>query len=161
VIGIGSQQFFTAETNAFILTAHKSDGSSTRAFGRSFTPVEASRADVAAAIDERRREEDVSKMYPPMAAAQRKQLASLPHRDTLPAFSRILVDGDENVWVEEFHVDPDAAATWSVFDPAGRWLGRVETPAGLKVMRIAGGTVIGVTKDEDGVQRVVVYPLLR
>jgi hypothetical protein len=92
---------------------------------------------------------------------QRRQFAILPHRDTLPAFSRVLVDGEGNVWMEEFRINLAAAAAWSVFDPNGRWLGRAETPAGLKVMLIAGGSVVGVTRDDVGVERVAVHPLVR
>jgi hypothetical protein len=161
VLAVGRRQVFTGETTAFVLTARAYDGTPVRTFGRPHTPVRASAADVRAARAQRLAEESIGNTDAAIGEMQRKQFAVLPHRDTLPAFSRVLVDGEGNVWMEEFRIDPAAAATWSVFDADGRWLGRVETPAGLKVMLIAGGTVVGVTRDDVGVERVAVYPLVR
>jgi hypothetical protein len=161
VLAVGRRRIFTGETNAFVLTERTYDGSPIRTFGRPHAPVRASAADVRAARTQRLAEESVGTTDVAISEMQRRQFAILPHRDTLPAFSRVLVDGEGNVWMEEFRIDPAAAAAWSVFDPNGRWLGRAETPAGLKVMLIAGDSVVGVTRDDVGVERVAVHPLVR
>jgi hypothetical protein len=161
VIVPGPRGLFTGETGAFELTARSFDGTPLRTFGRPHAPVKASAGDVRAALEQRRAGADLGKAYPGMGRVEEAQLASLPHRDTLPAFTRALADGGGNLWIEEFRIDPAAAATWSVFDADGRWLGRVGTPAGLRLTQISGGSVIGVTRDELGVERVVVYRLLR
>jgi len=161
VIVPGPRGVFTGVTGAFELTARSFDGTPLRTLGRAHAPVKASGSDVHAALEQRRAEAGLGKTYPGMDRLEEAQLADLPHRDTLPAFTRALVDGDGNVWMEEFRIDPAAAATWSVFDGGGRWLGRVGTPAGLRVTQISGGAVTGVTRDALGVEGVVVYALIR
>jgi hypothetical protein len=129
--------------------------------GRPQAPKAASTANIEADRQQRIDASDLAAIDPMMARVQRRLFADLPHRDTLPAITRALVDGSGNVWMEEFRIDPRAAGTWSVFDPGGRWLGQVQTPAGVKVMSISRDEVLGVAKDENDVERVVVYPLLR
>lgn len=96
-----------------------------------------------------------------MERVQQSGHRNLPHRATLLAFRRALVDGEGNLWIEEFRIDPESAGTWLVIDAGGRWLGRVTAPAGLEVLQISGGTVLGRTKNELGVERVALHPLLR
>ena len=75
------------------------------------------------------------------------------------ALDELHVDAERNVWVRTFQVSPSEPAEWSVFDPAGRWLGQVETPPGFDVMDIGADYVAGVWKDELDVEHVRVYAL--
>jgi len=163
LLAVGTHGLFTAGTDAFDVTLRGMDGHPVRTFGRVHAPVRATDSDAEAVIKATIEEHGYRGMLDAaqIERAQREQLSHMGHRDTLPAIQRMLVDGEGDVWLEEFRVDSKAAATWSVFDPEGRWLGRVVTPAGVKVLHISGGTVIGVTRNELDVERVVVYPLLR
>lgn len=161
IIATGLHGFLTAASDSFAFIVRTPGGTPVRRFGRPHAAVKASREDISAAQAEFRADDGISKAFPAMRAVQEVQFANMPHRDTLPAISRILVDDEGNVWVEEFRIHPAEQATWSVFNAGGRWLGQVVTPAGLKVMQIAGGTVIGMTKDDLGVERVLVYPIIR
>ena len=78
-----------------------------------------------------------------------------------PAFDRLLADGDDNLWARRFMADllSREPPTWDVFDPAGAWLGVVATPGGMTVTAIRDGLVVGVYRDELGIEYVSVHRL--
>ena len=85
-----------------------------------------------------------------------------------PAFSDVIEDAAGNVWIEHFRwfpaeeVGPDPKpARWSVFDPLGRFLGEVQTPASFLVSSITHDQMIGFFKDEFDVEHVRVYGLIK
>lgn len=88
-------------------------------------------------------------------------LARLPIPATFPAHGRMLVDAESNLWVAAYHRPGDDRPVWNVFDPRGRWLGPVTTPGRLRVTAIGGGIVLGVGRDEQDVEKVLVYQLVR
>lgn len=82
------------------------------------------------------------------------------HRDTFPAFDRLLPDERGNLWVRHPVAPGDGTRRWSVIGPDGRWLGDVRTPAGLEVLKIGADYVLGLWKDELDVQYIRIHPLL-
>ena len=66
-------------------------------------------------------------------------------------FSRLIVRGRET---------PPDESRWTVFTPAGRWLGEIATPARFEVRSIHGDLVFGVWKDEFLVEEVRAYRIL-
>ena len=54
---------------------------------------------------------------------------------------------------------PLVPSVWSVFDAQGRWLGDVTLPARFSPMDIGADYVLGVARDEDGVETVAMYTL--
>jgi hypothetical protein len=152
--------FYAGETDRFRLALHAPDGEPLRIVERAHRPIPATSRDVAARREELVRDGAVTaRVFPDMAAVQEQALRELPHRKTLPAFDRLLVDAPGNLWVEEFRVDTGGAPTWSVFDPDGEWLGRVHTPAGLRILTIGPEWILGVLKDDLGIERVVLHRL--
>lgn len=87
----------------------------------------------------------------------------MPHPETLPAFSTVMSDELDHLWVREYYVpgQPGLQRLWTVFDPEGRVLGFVEMPEGLFVDEIGAGYVLGRRVGEMGVVQVVVWPLRR
>jgi hypothetical protein len=84
-------------------------------------------------------------------------LASPLRPSLLPAYSRIVVASDGNVWTLVFSAHLMAAGTWDVYLPNRNWVGQVQTPAGLIVTSIAGDLLAGVWRDDMGVEHVRVY----
>jgi len=99
-------------------------------------------------------EEQIRKL-PPDAAIMRR---AIPLPEFLPAHEAILVDRLGNVWMAGYAVQ-DEDPRWSVFDPSGRWLGDVVVPAGGRVTEIGEDYLIGVWRDDLGVEAVRVYGL--
>lgn len=91
-----------------------------------------------------------------------EHLASWPHAEMLPWISAILVDRGGRVWAREYRppFDPSPVA-WGVFDAGGRWLGRVEMPAAFRPTEIGPDFVLGIERDELGVEYVRRYELRR
>jgi hypothetical protein len=77
----------------------------------------------------------------------------------LPAYSRVLVSGEGRVWARIYSADVFASAHWDVFSPDREWEGRVDTPAGVTVTEVTGGSMVGVWRDELDVEYVRVYAI--
>ena len=84
-----------------------------------------------------------------------------PPVDSHPAFAEMLADRAGYLWMLEYRMSREEAPVWTVFDPEGRVLGLVETPAGLEVFEIGEDYVLGSAKDELGVEYVRVWGLDR
>jgi hypothetical protein len=104
------------------------------------------------------------------AATERavERLARGQFADSLPAYSAILVDGTDHLWVEEFRWmvrterPPRAEPTpWFVFTPEGGWLGTVEVPPGFILHAVTSNRALGLAVDEFGVKSIHAYDLMR
>lgn len=87
------------------------------------------------------------------------QRAPFPARK--PAFGRLVVDRTGALWVSAPLAAPNEPTDWTVFSPAGQWLGSVTTPAGLRIDEIGEDYVLGVWRQTHGGERVRKYPLSR
>ena len=87
----------------------------------------------------------------------------IPLPETLPAFDRVIADALDHLWIREYRIPgrDTRHPLWTVFDPEGRVLGRVETPRGLRIFEIGEEHVLGLAIRDLGVQQVQVWPLRR
>ena len=102
------------------------------------------------------------------AERERREMLGAEYADTVPAFSQLIADRAGGLWVRNANL-PDAAragdlsdtpmapSTWSVFGRDGVWLGDVEAPAHFLPHDIGRDYVLGVARDADGVETVVLY----
>lgn len=79
----------------------------------------------------------------------------------LPVFSNALADRDDQLWLEEWTYDAPNPTRYHVVDAEGAWLATVDMPPGFRALTIGPDWVLGVHRDEDGVQRVMRYRLER
>ena len=96
-----------------------------------------------------------------LLADYRAAIESPRRPNLLPAYDRVLVADDGDVWAERYAVDPDAVRTWEVFGPDREWLGRVETPVRFHALAVAAGRILGVWRDSMDVEYVRAYELRR
>lgn len=81
---------------------------------------------------------------------------------TVPAYTALVVDRDDNLWVRSFPRTVENLVRWVVFDPAGVEIGSVDLPSTLEVFDIGTDWVLGIeTRLEDGGQQVRMYRLRR
>lgn len=85
----------------------------------------------------------------------------LPAPDSIPNVDDLLVDDEGMVWVGLYRGDPSAPRLYHVYDAEGRFLARVTMPADVEVLEIGAGHVLGNTRDELDVERVVLLELTR
>lgn len=84
--------------------------------------------------------------------------------DRKPALEGFFFDDRDNVWVRPVTEEALEDRVFDVFDPEGRWLGRVESPVALSsspAPRFHGDVVYGVTRDELDVPYVVRLRIVR
>ena len=65
------------------------------------------------------------------------------------------------VWVGSYQADASATRAYHVYDTEGRLLARVATPPGVEVLEIGADYVLGITRDELEVERIVLHTLTR
>ena len=97
-------------------------------------------------------------------AQVREQLQDIPVAGYLPAFTSVMTDALDHLWVEEFAVpgEEQPGILWTVLDPGGQVLGFVETPKELEIYEIGADYIVGKTEDEEfGVESVQVWRLER
>lgn len=88
---------------------------------------------------------------------------SRPVAEQFPAFASVMSDAQGHLWVEEFKPPGEElpGVIWTVFDPEGRALGFVETPAELEIYEIGEDYILGRTRDELDVEYIQVWLLDR
>lgn len=85
-----------------------------------------------------------------------RQLAEAAFPETLPAFSDLEADAAGRLWVKDYTTGDDENR-WDVFEPDGRWLGTVVLPRGFNPTEIGEDYVLGIVRDDLGVERVRVH----
>lgn len=126
---------------------------------------------------QQRLERAILSSFPPARIAR---VRAMPRPETMPAYSALLVDDEDRVWVQEFDADrstrvvsyivgvaPDPSSEsaqpqrWSIFDSDGLRIGSIELPPNVRITHISRGRVTVVVQDELGVERVQVFSLAR
>jgi hypothetical protein len=93
--------------------------------------------------------------------AVERGLRELPMPPALPAFRRIEADSDGNLWVQRFRRPGDDSMQWLIFDPAGVWLGSIRGPAQFEITDMVDNRLLGIERDDLGVERVLVYEVIK
>ena len=85
--------------------------------------------------------------------------ANLPK--ALPRVRTIVPGAAGDLWVEQYEADPEAASTWWVLDIRGRTLATLGAPAGFRIKSVTRDRVGGVFTDEDGVESLRIYWVIK
>jgi hypothetical protein len=161
------------DARSFEFFRYDSTGTLKQIVRRPFTPVAITQEDrvsfVTAVFEAARavgREVAPGRPGQPQTLEQRIALFHWP--SVKPAYSKLLVDPNGNVWIEEYrYFRPDAVSSdpppswWSVFSREGEWLTRVLVPGRLLVSRIYDDVIFGIWKDADGVGTVRGHRLIK
>ncbi len=80
---------------------------------------------------------------------------------TRPAVDELFITEDGESWVRLWRPLDDGSREWRVIDPAGRDLGLLRTPPGLRVLHAKGNLVYGIERDGFDVDYIVRYQRVR
>jgi hypothetical protein len=94
-------------------------------------------------------------------AERRAALESMQLPETLPTYDDLILARDGHIWAADYRLPWEDQPVWTVFSPEGVELGRVETPIGFTVHEIGADYILGLDRDELGVERIVLYDLIR
>jgi hypothetical protein len=90
-----------------------------------------------------------------------ERVARATYASTFPSYFYLQTDEPGNLWAQEYSPRVGEGRVWSVFDPAGIYLGDVEMPERFRVFQIGDDFVLGQWADADDVEHVRVYPLIK
>jgi hypothetical protein len=88
-------------------------------------------------------------------------LAKAPYPREMPPFTAIAADPDGNLWLQPPKTASVKDLPWMVLAPDGRALGTVDLPAKLAVQEIGRHWVLGTMLDDDEVEHVRLYRLVK
>jgi hypothetical protein len=98
-------------------------------------------------------------------------LATAPRPDSIPSLAGLLVDDAGRLWAKRYDPGTDAlwlgggarpaGGSWWVADSDGALLARAEVPDGFTPMQVEADSVLGISVDALGVERVEVRTLSR
>ena len=94
-------------------------------------------------------------------ARQRRLFEEVPAPRQMPAHGPLIADADGHLWVQRYAPPGEGPTIWTIFDPAGRPLGTVTTPAGVDVLEIGEDYLLGTGTDELDRSYVAVWGLER
>jgi hypothetical protein len=98
---------------------------------------------------------------PERHAMLRAHLGAMDVPETRPAYGRMLVDSEGNLWVAKYSSFPVQPASWRVIDSGGGLLGAVQVPERFHVHQIGEDWILGVWRDEFGVEYVRLHALVK
>lgn len=151
-----SDGFYLGNPATYEIRHYAADGTLRRVIRREHTKRPVTPADI-----ERYKERRLELTGEPDARARlRRDLDALPYPETMPAYSRIAVDAEGNLWVAEY-VSPGEPGRWTVFDSGGRMIATLETPPGFAVHEIGSDCLLGRWLDEMEVEHVQVFRLAK
>ena len=78
-----------------------------------------------------------------------------------PAYGRLVVDGADNLWVQEFPIPGGEIRSWTIYAKSGAKIAVISLPKGLRLLEAGANYVLGVSQDEFDVDYVRVYALVK
>jgi hypothetical protein len=163
-----ARHFYFGFGSDYAINVYTRAGALSHVIRRAWTPRKVTKADIDSYVVEWGKR--WIKSTGAAAEAERTDLRNDPYASTVPAFSQFLADRTGRLWVREakladapaagqLNTTPLVPSTWSVFGPAGIWLGDVTMPARFLPRDIGADYVLGTAIDADGVETVVSYRL--
>lgn len=120
-------------------------------------PVPLTQADIDA-----EKEKQLAATRPDRQAQLERDFPLIPFPKTLPPYDRLVVDADDNLWVQDYPRMRSPTVRWTVFAKGGAQLATVTLPRDLEVFEIGRDYVLGRYLDADeGIPHVRMYRLTR
>jgi hypothetical protein len=96
-------------------------------------------------------------------AAWEEWIDRMPVPEHRPAFDRLLIGANGDIWLRRFVIDADADSTpaWDVLRSDGVYLGALATPPRLEITSIGDDRLAGVFRDDRDVEFVHVHRIRR
>lgn len=89
----------------------------------------------------------------------RASLAELPVAATVPAFTGLFADRLGRLWLAPHYIQDDDIRPWTILDPDGHYLARIDLPARLSPVDAGADYLLGQLTDELDVEHIVLYRL--
>lgn len=78
-----------------------------------------------------------------------------------PAYARLMVDGSDNLWIEEYPIPGRDIREWSIYANSGARMAVISLPQGFRLLDAGRDYVLGVWRDQDDIDYIRVYQLVK
>ncbi|MGD2152752.1 MAG: hypothetical protein PVG79_05750 [Gemmatimonadales bacterium] len=159
VFAVSGDRFYVADNASYEIRLYSTDGELGMIVRRDHEPVPVTEADIRLLRD--------SILARTTDADRRRRvergLDEEPAPPVIfPAYApEIRVGADGNLWVREYTRPGERLAPWSVFSPEGVWKASARIPYGLRVLDVGEDYVLGLHRDDDGVEYLQLFELRR
>lgn len=156
-VAAGRTQVYVALADSVFIRRFTFEGKELPALRLPSSPVTSTAADVNAA-----KEWEVALLGEKSRKIVEADYARIPHAKTLPATRDILVDSDDNLWVQRYPRAGVPTVRWDVFAPTGAAIASIQLPTVLDLYEVGRDYVLGRYIDPDaGIPEVRSYRLRR
>lgn len=157
LVAMGDGRVFLGTGDGYEIRGYGLDGTLEVVVRRSRGVLPVTREDVA-----RYQEAQLSLARDPNQRREWEQsLAAEEYPANFPAYAAMRTDPEGRLWVQYYPRPGEAGSEWAVFGQGGEWLGDVTMPKGLGIYQIGVGYVLGIWRDELGVDYVRMHGIGR
>jgi hypothetical protein len=157
VLGIGRSQVYVGSADRFQIRALGFSGRVAAVLQRPEPPVSVSKSDVRSEI-----EREIANRGEAARPGVERAYAEMVLPSTLPAYTSLIVDADDFVWVRPYPRGSAPSLRWSVFDSKGISVAEIDVPTHLEVFEIGHDYVLGRYLDPlEAIPQVRLYRLGR
>ncbi len=154
---VGPRHLFLASGDRWEVRGFSPDGTLERIIRWDRPPLPVTTADVVLLT-----EEEVAEAGDPARAREiRDELEEMPVPEFMPAFAGLVADAHGYLWVERSRPPADTTPRFDILDPEGRVVGWVSLPEALELLEIGPDYLLGLHRDELGVEYLRMYELTR
>ena len=150
---VGADRVFVGTSDRPIIEVRSFDGAKVDTIAVDSTARPITRAQRRAALRARIAQEPLARTR----TIIERLAPELPQPETLPFFRELVADAAGNLWVRTYETFPATDDLWIGYRTNGVPFARVMLPADLQVTDIGPGYVLGVRRNEDGVEYVELY----
>ncbi len=138
VIGIGRNRLYVGTADSFAIAVLDFQGRRVGTLRRDAAPLPTTREDIRDYI-----ELEIAADGEQYRERYERRYAEMEFPPTLPAYTALVVDAEDLVWVRAFPRGTGPTARWSVFAPTGALVAEVEVPRYLEVFEIGRDYLLG------------------
>jgi hypothetical protein len=152
-VGVGSQTVYVGTGDSYEVLAFSARGSRLHTLREPRSSLSVTSAQVTQYVEDY----TASQRGRANTAAYEEYFRSLKWPSSYPAYARLLVDWTDNLWIEDYPVPGQDIRTWSIYAPSGTQVATIELPKNFQLLEAGKDYVLGIWRDEDGVQYVREY----
>lgn len=106
--------------------------------------------------------DEIAKMKSPVSVMAATESFNLKYRPKYePLYAQLLTATDGTLWVQRFRYSEKDSTDYLVIDTTGKVIATITVPPGANILEIGSSYVLGVHKDRDDIESVVMYTITK
>jgi hypothetical protein len=155
-VAVGSHSVYVGTGDAFEVAVFSLHGERVGTLREARRPIPVTTAQVNAYI-----KESIAGAVRANTAGYEQFFRGLEWPKVYPAYRKLMVDGSDNLWIEEYPIPGRDNRDWTIYDQSGLKLAMITLPRNFRLVEIGRDYVLGVWRDELDVDYLRVYTLIK